>query len=139
MLPPLSMDGWLLADPRMDARLLVLSDAHTIAQPWPEGRRIVEDNPTARIGWEVHVSLVCTLCARVVGRARGPNTVPTTLTSIRVTDVSHAESVRRLRCPHCLGRLWLQDREVVYANRDALTTEDRYPRRGRPRKVSQAS
>jgi DNA-directed RNA polymerase subunit RPC12/RpoP len=90
-------------------------------------------------GWEVRVNLVCTLCARTVGRARGPNARPVTLTSVRVLDASHAEAVRRLRCPYCLGRLWLQDREVIYVDRPALSGEDLRTRRGRPQKVSRAS
>jgi DNA-directed RNA polymerase subunit RPC12/RpoP len=97
------------------------------------------DQTLPRNGWEVRANLVCTLCARTVGTARGPNVQPVTLTSVRLVDASHAEAVRRLRCPFCSGRLWLQDREEVYAARHALTGEDLHPRRGRPRKIFRAS
>jgi DNA-directed RNA polymerase subunit RPC12/RpoP len=97
------------------------------------------DQKALRSGWEVRASLVCTLCARTVGSAQGPNVQPVTLTSIRALDASHAEAVRRLRCPHCSGRLWLQDREEIYVGRYVLTNEDLRPRRGRPPKVSRAS
>ena len=97
------------------------------------------DQTLARSGWEVRANLVCTLCARTVGTARGPNAQPITLTSVRLVDASHAEAVRRLRCPYCSGRLWIEDHEEVYAARHGLTGEDLRPRRGRPRKVPRAS
>jgi hypothetical protein len=97
------------------------------------------DQARARSGWEVRANLVCTLCARTVGHARGPGTRPARLTSVRVLDPSHAESVRRLRCPYCSGRLWLQDREEIYVGPYPLSDEHRHPRRGRPRKVIRAS
>jgi len=97
------------------------------------------DQALPRSGWEVRANLVCTLCARTVGTARGPNAQPVRLTSVRLVDASHAEAVRRMRCPHCLGRLWLQDLEEFYVARHALTGADLRPRRGRPRKVLRAS
>jgi hypothetical protein len=97
------------------------------------------DQALPRSGWEIRANLVCTLCARTVGTARGLSARPVRLTSIRLVDASHAETVRRLRCPYCAGRLWLQDLEEVYAARHALTGEDLRPRRGRPRKVLKAS
>jgi hypothetical protein len=90
-------------------------------------------------GWEIHANLVCTLCARTIGRSRGPAGRPLTSTSIQLHDASHAGVARRLRCPYCSGRLWLQDCEVVPVDRHVLTDEDLHPRRGRPRKVTTAS
>ena len=90
-------------------------------------------------GWEVRANLVCTLCARTVGTARGPNTQPVKLTSVRLIDASHAEAVRRLRCPYCSGRLWFQDREDVRSGHHGLSADDLRPRRGRPRKPGRAS
>ena len=97
------------------------------------------DQVALRSGWEVRANLVCTLCARTVGSARGPNARPVTLTSVRVLDASHAEAVRRLRCPYCSGRLWLQDHEVIYVDRHTLSAEELRPRAGRRRKVPRAS
>ena len=97
------------------------------------------DDALQRTGWEVRANLVCTLCTRTVGTARGPNAQPVKLTSVRLVDASHAEAVRRLRCPYCSGRLWLQDLEEIYVARYALSGKDLRPRRGRPRKVSRAS
>ena len=97
------------------------------------------DRTLPRSGWEVRANLVCTLCARTVGTARGPNAQPVTMTSVHLVDASHAEAVQRLRCPYCSGRLWLQDLEEIYVVRLALTGEDLRPRRGRPRKALRAS
>jgi DNA-directed RNA polymerase subunit RPC12/RpoP len=99
----------------------------------------VPDEAAPRRGWEFRANLVCTLCARTVGSTRGPDAQPMRLTLAHDVDASHTESVRRLRCPFCSGRLWLQDREEVYVAHDALSGEDLRPRRGRPRKVPRAS
>jgi DNA-directed RNA polymerase subunit RPC12/RpoP len=99
----------------------------------------MSDQAAPRSRWEVRVNLVCTLCARTVGSARGPNAQPVTLTSVRVVEASHADAVRRFRCPYCSGRLWLQDREEIYVDRHVPGDEDLHPRRGRPPKVSRAS
>jgi hypothetical protein len=97
------------------------------------------DQVAPRSGWEVRADLVCTLCARTVGSARGPEARPVMLTSVRVPDASHAEAVRRLRCPYCSGRLWLQNHEVIYADHHALSAEELRPRGGRRRKMPRAS
>ena len=97
------------------------------------------DEALPRRGWEVRASLVCTLCARMAGSARGPDAQPLTLTSVRLVDASHADAVRRLRCPYCSGRLWLQDREEVRSDHHGLSADDLRPRRGRPRKPGRAS
>ena len=97
------------------------------------------DQARGRRGWEVRANLVCTLCARTVGSAHGPTGRPLTSASIRAHDVSHAEAVRRLRCPYCSGRLWIQDREEIYVGPHTLSDEELHPRRGRPRKVPRAS
>jgi hypothetical protein len=88
---------------------------------------------------EIHASLVCTLCARTIGRSRGPAGRPLTSISIQLHDASHAGAARRLRCPYCSGRLWLQDCEEVAVDCYVLTDEDLHPRRGRPRKLTTAS
>lgn len=97
------------------------------------------DQARARGGWEVRANLVCTLCARTAGTAWGSHARPLTLTSIRVVDAGYAEAVRRLRCPYCSGRLWLQDREEIHGGPRTLSGEDLRPRRGRPPRVSRAS
>ena len=97
------------------------------------------DQVLPRSGWEIRANLVCTLCARTVATARGPSARPVRLTSVQLVNASHADAVRRLRCPYCAGRLWIQDHEGVYAARHDLTGEDLRPRRGRPRKVLRAS
>jgi hypothetical protein len=93
----------------------------------------------SRKGWEVRASLVCTLCSRTVGVARGPDAQPVRLTSIRLVDASHFDAVLRRRCPHCSGRLWLQDYEDVYVHPAALSSDELHPRRGRPRKIRATS
>jgi hypothetical protein len=90
-------------------------------------------------GRGTRADLVCVLCARTVGRVQGPNIRPLTSMSLRVRDPGHADAVRRLRCPYCLGRLWLQNTEEVYVDRRPLTSEELRPRRGRPSKMGKAS
>ena len=90
-------------------------------------------------GREIRADLACVLCARTVGRVQGPNVRPLTSMSVRVQDPGHADAVRRLRCPYCLGRLWLQNSEEVFVDRRPLTDEDLRPRRGRPSKIRRAS
>jgi DNA-directed RNA polymerase subunit RPC12/RpoP len=97
------------------------------------------DRERGRIGWEARAHLVCTLCARTVGSAHGPAGHPLTSASIRSLDDSHADAVRRLRCPHCSGRLWFQDSEEIYVGPGSLSGENLRPRRGRPRKVPRVS
>jgi hypothetical protein len=97
------------------------------------------DEALPRRGWEVRANLVCTLCTRVIGSARGPDARPLTLASVRALDPSHADAVRRLRCPYCSGRLWLQDCEEIRSDDHGLSADDLRPRRGRPRKVPRAS
>jgi DNA-directed RNA polymerase subunit RPC12/RpoP len=116
-----------------------MNDEHPASPRFASPGATMPADGQSRIGWEIRANLVCTLCARTVARASGPNTHPLTLTAVRVLDASHAEAVRRLRCPHCSGRVWLQDYEEIYVARHALTGEDLRPRRGRPRKVSTAS
>ena len=67
--------------------------------------------------------LTCFLCARTVATVQDRR--------VRVLDPEHTESVRRLRCPHCGGRL-------SAADIDQVTVFDRQPsaavrpNRGRP-------
>jgi DNA-directed RNA polymerase subunit RPC12/RpoP len=99
----------------------------------------MSDQAVSRSRWEVRANLVCTLCARTVGAARGSNARPVTLTSVRVLDSSHADAVRRLRCPYCSGRLWLQDCEEIRSDHHGLSADDLRPRRGRPPKAPRVS
>jgi hypothetical protein len=89
-------------------------------------------------GREIRADLVCVLCARTAGRVQGPNRLPLTQMSLRVQDPRHVDAVRRLRCPYCSGRLWLQNSEEIHVDRRPLTTEQLRPRHGRPRKVPRA-
>ena len=108
------------------------------ARDVPSSGGAMSERLQRRSGREVRANLVCILCARTVGRACGPVGCPLTLTSIRVLDASSTDLVRRLRCPYCLGRVWLQDREEIYVEQYALDDADFNPRRGRPRKVAGA-
>jgi hypothetical protein len=96
------------------------------------------DQVAPRSGWEVRADLVCTLCARTAGSARGPEAQPVMLTSVRVLDASHARPVRRLRCPYCSGRLWFPNHAMIYVDRHTLRAEELRPRAGRRRKVPRA-
>jgi hypothetical protein len=83
--------------------------------------------------------LVCTQCARIAGTAEGSNDRQAKSVTIRVEDPSHADAVHRLRCPHCSGRLWLQNVEDDGDNWHALGSEALLPRSGRPSKAPGAS
>jgi DNA-directed RNA polymerase subunit RPC12/RpoP len=110
-----------------------------VLRPLNLGSITMSDEAFPRSRWEVRANLVCTLCARTVGAARGSNAQPLTLTSVRLVDANHADAVRRLRCPYCSGRLWLQDHEEVRSDHHGLSADDLRPRRGRPRKPGRAS
>jgi DNA-directed RNA polymerase subunit RPC12/RpoP len=69
--------------------------------------------PDLEHGREIRAGLVCVLCARIAGRVQGPNLRRLTPLSLRVQDPRHVDAVRRLRCPYCSGRLWLQNREEI--------------------------
>ena len=86
-------------------------------------------------GWELRGDLVCVLCGRTAARAQGPRAQRFTATAIRIQAPEHAETVRRMRCPHCAGALSLQNLEEVYVDRRPLTADEMRPRRGRPPKV----
>ena len=88
---------------------------------------------------EIRADLVCVLCTRAVGHVQGPNVHPLTGLSLRVPDPRHVDAVRRLRCPYCAGRLWLQHIEAVRDVEIPLTGEELRPRRGRPPRISRAS
>ncbi len=90
-------------------------------------------------GWEIRGDLVCLLCARSVASAQGPADQRFAPSTIRVRLPEYTESVRRMRCPFCAGRLWLQDTEDVYVDRRPLDAQDLRPRRGRPPKLANAS
>jgi hypothetical protein len=90
-------------------------------------------------GRDLRADLVCVLCARTVGRVQGPNLRPLTPMSLRVQEPRHVDAVRRLRCPYCSGRLWLQNTEAVHVDRRPLSNEDLHPHRGRRPKIGRAS
>lgn len=81
----------------------------------------------------------CASSARTVGRVQGPNLGPTTRMTLRVQDPRHVDTVRRLRCPSCSGRVWIQNSESIHVDRRPLTTEDLEPRAGRRPKIGRAS
>ena len=62
---------------------------------------------------DVRGDLVCTQCARVAGTVQGANSRGAKVVALRVQDPLRAAAVRRLTCPDCAGRLWLQNREEV--------------------------
>jgi hypothetical protein len=97
------------------------------------------EHKAPRNGWEVRANLVCTLCSRTIGRGSGPDSRSVTIASVSAVNASHASAVRRLRCPYCAGRLWFQDYEEIRVIQCSLTAEDLHPKRGRPRKIAQAS
>jgi hypothetical protein len=87
-------------------------------------------------GDHTRADLVCTQCARVAGTAEGSNARQAQSITIRVQDPAHAGAVRRLCCPHCSGRLWLQNSEDARDTWHALGGEALRPRYGRPSKLS---
>ena len=103
-------------------------------------RKVTMQEQTDPVGsYEIRADLVCVLCTRTVGRVQGADLQPLTPVSLRVPEAQHADTVRRLRCPYCAGRLWVQNSEEIYVNRRPLTPEELRPRRGRPPKMRTAS
>jgi len=83
----------------------------------------------------VRGDLVCTQCARVAGTAEGSTAQHAKRVTIRVLNPAHADAVRRLCCPYCSARLWLQNKENARENWHALDSEALRPRHGRPPKT----
>ena len=96
----------------------------------------VHDRDGRLIGRDVQGDLVCTQCARVAGSVQGQNTRHPRTVVLRVTDPVHTAVVRRLRCPHCSGRLWLQNSAEIPLDPLAFDREALQPKRGRPPKMS---
>jgi hypothetical protein len=94
------------------------------------------DPPSGR---DIRGDLICTQCARVAGTVQGANVRRTKRVALHVEDPSHADAVRRLRCPHCSGRLWLQNSEEVPLNPLPVDREALRPNRGRPLKIPRLS
>ena len=88
---------------------------------------------------QVRGELACLLCARTVAQVQGPRDRRFMPNSIRVHAREHIDAIRRMRCPHCAGRLWLQETEDVYVERRPLEPENLRPRTGRPPKIAEAS
>lgn len=87
---------------------------------------------------DVRGDLVCTQCARVAGTVQGANIRLAKVVALHVEDPLQVDLVRRLVCPSCAGRLWVQDREDVPIDPLAFDREALRPRRGRPAKVTDA-
>ena len=87
-------------------------------------------------GRAIRADLQCVLCMRTAGSVQGQSLRPSTPMSLRVQDPRHLAAIRRLRCPYCSGRLWLQNSEEVYVARRPLPPEELRPRRGRPPKLA---
>jgi hypothetical protein len=83
---------------------------------------------------DIRGDLICTQCARVAGTVQGANVRLTKGVALHVGDPSHVGDVRRLCCPHCSGRLWLQNSEEVPIDPLAFNREALRPNRGRPPK-----
>jgi hypothetical protein len=98
----------------------------------------MHDRADPPAGRDIRGDLICTQCARVAGTVQGANVRRTKGVALQVEDLRHADAVRRLRCPHCSGRLWLQNSEEVPVtlpfDREALR-----PNRGRPPRIPRMS
>src|SRR3954453_6298452 len=88
---------------------------------------------------QVRGDLVCTQCARVAGTAEGSGARHAKTVTIRVVDPAHGDAVRRLCCPHCSARLWLQNSENARDNWHALDSDALRPHHGRPPKTPSRS
>lgn len=99
----------------------------------------MDDRDGRSIGRDMQGDLVCTQCARVAGCVQGPNTRQGKTVSLSVQDPRHADAVRHLRCPHCAGRLWLQNSAEVPIDPLAFDRESLRPRAGRPVKTPRPS
>jgi hypothetical protein len=96
----------------------------------------MRDRTDPQASRDIRGDLICTQCARVAGHIQGPNTRRWETVTLQIDDPSHAETVRRLCCPHCEGRLWLQNSAEVPIDPLAFDREALRPRRGRPLKPS---
>ena len=65
--------------------------------------------------WELRGELTCVLCARSAATARGPRGTRFVPQTIRVRNAEHVDAVRRMHCPYCNGRLWLQEADEVHS------------------------
>ena len=88
------------------------------------------DGATLSSERDVRGDLVCTQCARVAGTVQGANIRGAKVVALRVQDPVHAAAVRRLSCPDCSGRLWLQNREEVPLDPLRFDREALRPQRG---------
>ena len=81
----------------------------------------------------VRADLSCLLCSRVSATVtQTSGSVVWAVASIRPEDT---DTVIRYVCPHCGGRLWVQDAQAVVVARRPLTREELCPRRGRPARL----
>jgi len=99
----------------------------------------MRDHTDPPVGRDIRGDLICTQCARVAGTVQGANVRLTKTVALRVHDPRHADAVRRLRCPDCSGRLWLQNSEEVPVNPLDFDREALRPNRGRPPKTPRLS
>ena len=91
------------------------------------------DRPAGPSAWQMQGELVCMLCARTAADVEGPRDRRLGANVLRPRALQHAESVRRLRCPHCAGRLWFRPSGDVLVDQHPLAEEDLHSPCGRPR------
>ncbi len=99
----------------------------------------MHDRDDRSVGRDMQGDLVCTQCARVAGSVQGPNNHQMKTVTLRVQNPRHADAVRRLRCPSCSGRLWLQNSAEIPIDPLAFNREALRPNRGRPPKTPRLS
>lgn len=80
--------------------------------------------------------LVCTQCARVAGTAEGSEMRAAPSVTIRAHNPDSEETVRRLCCPHCSARLWLQNSQRVPDDPLEFIAQAARTRYGRPAKAA---
>ena len=105
-------------------------DSPRLAELTISRRTILPDHAALSSELDVRGDLVCTQCARVAGTVQGANVRGAKVVALRVQDPHHAAAVRRLACPDCSGRLWLQNREAVPLDPLRFDREALRPRRG---------
>ncbi len=74
---------------------------------------------------QIRAELVCNLCGRAAATVLGPWAPRFVPKQLVLKDSEHASAVRRLQCPHCGGRLMLQNEEEILVFRGPLPDEDR--------------
>ena len=108
-----------------------------IGGPRGRGAMTILNGATQPSRREMRGDLVWMLCARTVAYVQGAPEGPLNPNAIRPRASEHVAYIRRLCCPHCSGRLLLQNTEDVYLHpRRSDPDDDGGPRRGRPPRKS---